>query len=178
MGATVAKRKPFSDQRPICRVLVLIGAVATLLLAAVLILSRFYTISWPGSGRLVGVDLEHGLLLATYIVDEKMPTAPVAGPSRATPLFTLSDSPRLWLRPPHGWAPAVSIYGTGVPLQARRLTVPLWIPLALVAGVTGLLWWRRRGHAPGQCPTCGYASAGLPCGARCPECGGPLARAP
>lgn len=50
--------------------------------------------------------------------------------------------------------------------------LPLW-PLALGCGATSAwLWGKSRRIVPGVCPTCGYALAGLPAGAACPECGG------
>jgi hypothetical protein len=51
--------------------------------------------------------------------------------------------------------------------------VPLWMPILLVAGVTGWAWARAGRQAPpaGVCAGCGYSLRSLPAGAPCPECG-------
>ena len=52
------------------------------------------------------------------------------------------------------------------------LTVPLWIPFAVVAVPTALLWRAgRRSSPPGFCPDCGYNLTGNVSGV-CPEFGG------
>ena len=52
----------------------------------------------------------------------------------------------------------------------QRVTVPLWIPLVLIAIPTAFLWWREsRRPKPGHCP-CGYDLTGNVSG-KCPECG-------
>lgn len=54
------------------------------------------------------------------------------------------------------------------------VTLPLWIPLALVAIPAAALDSRtRRRRRPGLCPTCGYDLRGLPTSPAppCPECG-------
>lgn len=52
-----------------------------------------------------------------------------------------------------------------------HLSVPLWMPLALIGLPTARLWWRdrRRGRA-GCCAACGYDLTGNVTG-RCSECG-------
>ncbi len=51
----------------------------------------------------------------------------------------------------------------------QRVTVPLWLPLVLMALPTAFLWWRDRPSPPGHC-ACGYNLTGNVSG-RCPECG-------
>ena len=63
------------------------------------------------------------------------------------------------------WRPTVSLG------DYRLVTVPLWIPLLLIALPTARLWWLdRRRPAPGHCPRCGYDLTGNVSG-QCPECG-------
>lgn len=58
----------------------------------------------------------------------------------------------------------------GPPLQS--VSVPLSIPLLLLATPTVWLWWRdRRFTRPGLCSLCGYDRAGLATDSVCPECG-------
>jgi hypothetical protein len=53
----------------------------------------------------------------------------------------------------------------------RWVTIPLWIPLVLLAGPTAYLWRTDRRRIPaGHCQTCGYNLTGNVSG-RCPECG-------
>jgi hypothetical protein len=56
-----------------------------------------------------------------------------------------------------------------------QLHLPLWIPLACLAVVTGALPWvdYRFRFAPGHCQNCGYNLTGNVSG-RCPECGTPI----
>ena len=50
-------------------------------------------------------------------------------------------------------------------------TMPLWIPLLVIAVPTTLLWWRgRRRVPPDHCQQCGYNLTGNVSGV-CPECG-------
>ena len=49
-------------------------------------------------------------------------------------------------------------------------TVPLWLPLLLIAAPTAWLWYTDRRPKPWQCPKCRYDLRGLD-GAVCPECG-------
>ncbi len=51
----------------------------------------------------------------------------------------------------------------------QRVTLPLWLPLLLIAIPTAFLWWRDRPPKPGHCP-CGYDLRGNESGT-CPECG-------
>jgi hypothetical protein len=80
------------------------------------------------------------------------------------PAWAVGRSPT----PGIGWWPTVHMNP-----PARRVawvTIPLWIPLVLVAMPTGLLWRRNRRPPPGHCPHCGYNLTGNVSGV-CPECG-------
>jgi hypothetical protein len=56
-------------------------------------------------------------------------------------------------------------------LGTRELWIPGWVPIVLCAAWTvSPLVIRKLGPA-GLCPKCRYDRAGLPTGARCPECG-------
>jgi hypothetical protein len=73
--------------------------------------------------------------------------------------------------------------GTPVPTTATiwYVTIPLWLPLLLMAAPTSVAcfrdWWRRyRLTPPGHCPNCGYNLTGNTSG-RCPECGAPTPKA-
>lgn len=50
------------------------------------------------------------------------------------------------------------------------VTLPIWIPLLVLALPTALAWWRCRWLPPGHCGHCGYNLAGNTSGV-CPECG-------
>jgi hypothetical protein len=52
-----------------------------------------------------------------------------------------------------------------------QISVPLWIPLLVVAVPTAILWWVDRPSSPSNCcPRCGYDASGNASGI-CPECG-------
>jgi hypothetical protein len=57
-------------------------------------------------------------------------------------------------------------------------TLPLWMPLLVVAGFAIREWRRPRSGRHGLCPSCGYPLRGLAPGATCPECGREPADAP
>jgi hypothetical protein len=65
------------------------------------------------------------------------------------------------------WTPDSHFYA----INNWFITVPLWIPLALAAPATVVLWYRRSRAYAGHCKRCGYDRRGLPPGAACPECG-------
>jgi hypothetical protein len=60
--------------------------------------------------------------------------------------------------------------------QGVVLDLPLWVPTAVMAGLTALGWRfdclvRRRARL-NLCPKCNYDRAGIAGDAKCPECGG------
>jgi hypothetical protein len=71
------------------------------------------------------------------------------------------------------WLPQCT--SLGAPPTFRAIVVPLWIPFAVAAVPTGLLWraeLRRRSRALSTlCLSCGYDRQGLAPDAMCPECG-------
>ena len=65
------------------------------------------------------------------------------------------------------WIPLWQPQGSG----GSFVSIPIWMPFALVALPTTLLWWLdRRRYPRGHCQRCGYDLRGLP-EPRCPECG-------
>ena len=68
------------------------------------------------------------------------------------------------------------LYGASPPerqtgIGADMISLPLWIPLLIVAVPTAIVWRRdRRRMSPGHCPTCHYNLTGNTSGI-CPECG-------
>ena len=54
-----------------------------------------------------------------------------------------------------------------------RIAMPGWLPFAVFAIPTSLLWWNSRRQVPGRCVKCGYDLRGLP-KPRCPECATPF----
>lgn len=53
----------------------------------------------------------------------------------------------------------------------RNESVPLWMPIVLLGGMSGWLFRRSRGRDPLACAACGYDLRGLTENAMCPECG-------
>jgi len=64
---------------------------------------------------------------------------------------------------------------TGGASTSRVLSLPLWVPAALLAVLACWAWRRNRALVrrlqSGACMACGYAGVGLSTGACCPECG-------
>ncbi|HLP84212.1 MAG TPA: hypothetical protein VK157_07675 [Phycisphaerales bacterium] len=60
-------------------------------------------------------------------------------------------------------------------LGKQYVSMPLWIPLLIVSGVTSAAWRAdaraRRLARVNACPACGYDRLGLDVGKVCPECG-------
>jgi hypothetical protein len=87
--------------------------------------------------------------------------------------------------PSHGELPTVESWRATEPMLwmprwradavGWSVRVPLWIPLAVALGVTGLLW--RTPHRPGTCRRGRYDLTGIT-GPSCPECGASVPSAP
>ena len=89
-----------------------------------------------------------------------------SGPRR---LFAIYRSPS-W---DFYWIPLWQRQGSG----GTFVSIPIWMPFALVALPTTLLWWLdRRRYPRGHCQRCGYDLRGLP-ELRCPVCGTAFVRA-
>ncbi len=54
-------------------------------------------------------------------------------------------------------------------LEMSWVSLPLWLPLLVIATPTAILWRRDRRIPPGHCQKCGYDLTGNVSG-RCPEC--------
>jgi hypothetical protein len=79
--------------------------------------------------------------------------------------FSFDDWSQFALWPKYDWRSRI-----------RHASVPLWLPLVIMAVPTGTLWWLdRRRIPPGHCQKCGYNLTGNVSG-RCPECGEPAAQ--
>ena len=74
---------------------------------------------------------------------------------------------------PPVWRPSLGIWYEGSLGRVWVFILPLWIPFALLAIPTGILWCcDRRRLPPGRCPNCGSDLTGNVSGV-CPECGEP-----
>lgn len=54
---------------------------------------------------------------------------------------------------------------------AVGLSLVLLLPLASIAVLVGIVWWRGRRQPGARCGVCGYDRTGLPPGTACSECG-------
>ena len=143
------------------------GVVALVLLASLLLASRFWFlgyVKWLSHGEAY-VTAYRGVFTIAW-------TPPGSAPGRVSSDWLVDGwhvdaeqaaKRRLdWLLRPYHYRS--SDHGS--------ILIPMWMPWLLVAVPTMWLWWRdRRRFAPGLCQRCGYDLAGLPAGAACPECG-------
>jgi len=147
-----------------------VGLVLCVLLAAVFVASR-----WMGIGAQTlstqGVhwdaSVERGRL-ALY--EEVSPDVTV--PERRSSFrvwFNVPPTLNLWI----DWSHRALINGDRV----RRVRVPFWMPLLLLAVPTVWLWRADRRAKPWQCAKCRYDLRGLE-GGVCPECGEPTTETP
>ena len=180
-------------QRRFSRVLWRLAAAASILLALCWVISWFGTIgrqTFSGDLRrkFFAVIGNGQLVIMWQSGSSRIWTGPIAWGDKPNELGRATRFwlvPRLWVTnrtPTQSWTirwpqesptmfgpPPATVVGT---VYARIWTVvlPLWIPLAVVALPTGLLWWRTRPPKPGHCPHCGYNLTGNVSGV-CPECG-------
>ena len=69
------------------------------------------------------------------------------------------------------WWPEVDLVQLPGFIFANYISIPLWMPLTLIAVPTAYLWWRqRRRIRQGCCEVCGYDLRGS-VSDRCSECG-------
>ena len=71
----------------------------------------------------------------------------------------------------------VAAYWTGFRGDVSSISVPLPLPILLLAVPTAFLWWHGSRVLPGHCRKCGYDLTGNVSG-RCPECGRDVHRTP
>ena len=86
-------------------------------------------------------------------------------------------------REPRGWVVEVArlnissrtFNGPWSPWRPWEMTIPIWMPLLVLAIPAMILWQRhfryRRTVRINNCPECHYSLTGLPAGSACPECG-------
>jgi hypothetical protein len=137
------------------RVLKWAGTAASVAIVGSLLTSYWDGVCWQWGSYEPLVDLWDGAIVVMWWPDrlpDDQKTDALFGA-----LFDLMDA-SLWL-------PKARTDG-----PIRFLTVPLWLPLLLVAVPTALLWWRDRRFPAGHCQHCGYNLTGNVSG-RCPECG-------
>ncbi len=132
--------------------------VATLVLVAALILSRWFIVSI--SFVAFFVDVGNGTLRVVWtFLDRSIDGAAAVGFKRAP-----GDAEFRWT---FDWM---------LSRPMKVIEVPLWF-LTLIPGAAAVLLIRRERRAAqrlraGLCVSCQYDRTGLPAGARCPECGG------
>jgi hypothetical protein len=143
------------------RILKWAGLGVSLLVIAAWVISYFDLIEYRDPNQLPGVMFYSlGNASASY-------TGLVLSDGRLTWGYMLMHNP------PSGWRMRRRPRGMSFSTfrDSRCLIVPLWLPLALVAGPTAFLWWLdRRRIPPGHCRKCGYNLTGNVSGT-CPECG-------
>lgn len=69
----------------------------------------------------------------------------------------------------------IAKYWTGLWGDVPSVSIPLLLPVLLMALPTAFLWWHGSRVLPGHCRGCGYDLTGNVSG-RCPECGQQVGR--
>lgn len=139
------------------------------------ILAAWFASGWFGS---IVQTLEHERLWDFEVVGGRLCLARVDfGPpgSVSGSEFHSSVTKRKTPTPAWDWSISREVHvNPGLP-NDYFIEVPLHVPLALIALVTGGLFGndtrRRRTAGTNRCAKCGYDRAGLAEGAACPECG-------
>ena len=146
------------------------GLLASLLIATTMVASNWYVLVFVGSRQnsrsLLWASIDPGAIFLWLELEYQQPPP--------TPFF------RWYVKqvdaykfgrddPPYAWLPRYFHSRSGYP-QGDTLTLPLWIPLLLVAVPTAYLWRTDRRAKPWQCAKCRYDLRGIE-GGVCPECG-------
>jgi hypothetical protein len=145
------------------------GTVVSAVVALLFAVSLFCMMTWY-DGTVWHVGYGHGVVGGVRVdYEEEARQSPGVQVVRWQRGLTVDRS---WSVPVIWWPEAGC---DGSPTFARRVVVPLWLPFALAAVPTSLLWRaelrRRRRIRQGLCAGCGYDRRGLPADAKCPECG-------
>jgi hypothetical protein len=146
------------------RIGVTIAAACVLGVAAVSCLYGVFVFHHDGAYREHAGSIVRGSLHITY--SDRSGIAPLL--NRIGAAGWNASVERTFGDPVVEWLPQFMSQSPPVPGWALRL--PLWIPIVILGGAAGWLWWRHLGRSPHQCATCGYDLSGLDA-ARCPECG-------
>ncbi len=147
-------------RRPIRRILKRTGLVVCVLIVVAWGLSLQWKVFYHGDGWFFGCALGS---LRTAIC----PTFPEYGWELAASADSFDD-----VHWGLDWPWCVSEKFGGTPLKG--VTMPLWIPLGIVAIATAFLFHRDRRRIPrGHCLKCGYNLTDNESGI-CPECGKPI----
>ena len=145
---------PRTGRRRVVTALKWSGLSVSGVLGVLWVASIWYSVSWIGftDGSFLSVGIRDGAF----------------GMSRigTGPLYQGHIGWRLERSEAFTWMPRFDWFKSGFVVM-----LPLWTPIAVLAPVTGWLFWMGRRARPGRCPQCRYDRAGLPNSAPCPECG-------
>jgi len=147
-------------RRPIRRILKWTGLVVCVLILSVWGLSLRWALGYDGVGWSAGFSVGGSWV---HICPQS--------PENNWRAVTLNQ----WFRDSWRWGFRLPYYRsiTSSGTTKTSVEVPLWIPLAIVAIPTAILFYRdRRRIPPGHCEKCGYDLTGNESG-RCSECGQP-----
>lgn len=148
------------------------GTTAAALIAIAWIASARWAI---GGSNLIGetsARIGAGRLRAARMVYS--PGHPRPPHHRSTVQFRQNTEPWSWWFTHEQIVTSISSDGPVSMSMLEVLSIPMWVPLALVALPTALAWRRHlRRIPPDHCPRCRYNLAGLPPNSPCPECGAP-----
>ena len=151
-----------------CVLIVLAAGLLTRWFAIALRFSA--TAQWVIALQPVSVVVAHESVAVADFGDLLM--APVSACLPREGGLILSEPHEDWAAVRNDWVAAERWPSKYVGTGMTAVTLPLWIPLALLAVPTAWLWLLdRRRPAPGKC-RCGYDLTGNTSG-RCPECGTP-----
>lgn len=156
-----------------------VGLVASVCLAAVMVASYWY---WPryvwsraNSSTTWYVSISNcGVLVARDSGAKQGLGKPLRSwslPTRQAWKDLMLSLPGQVSYAPHAiqWLPTYTSVSQP-PVIAQQVSVPIWMPLLLIAAPTAWLWFNDCRAKPWQCVKCRYDLRGLE-GGVCPECG-------